>query len=106
MPLDMAVKNKQWQFRLIWSTGETFRSTSASYYLVAEGRYGHRSVFAWEGLDPSITDKAVYVATKRNGTPLSDTDGPFELVVLGQDTRCVKQLSTLRVEPKCNGLRF
>jgi hypothetical protein len=80
-------------------TGETFRSTSASYYVVAEGHDGYWSVFAWAELNPAITDKAIYVVTKRNGTPLSDADGPFELVLLGQDSRWVKQLSTLRVEP-------
>lgn len=82
-------------------TGEKFHSTAASYYLVAEGRDGYRAVFAWTELDPSFQDKAVYVVTKRNGKPLSDDDGPFELVVPGEkgNARWVRQLSALRVEP-------
>jgi hypothetical protein len=81
--------------------GEKFRSTAASYYLAAEGRDGYRAVFAWTELDPSFTGKTVYVVTKRNGKPLSDTDGPFELVVPGEkgNARWVRQLSALRVEP-------
>ena len=82
-------------------TGEKFRSTAASYYLVAEGRDGYRAVFAWTELEPSFQGKAVYVVTKRNGKSLSDDDGPFELVVPGEkgNARWVRQLSALRVEP-------
>jgi hypothetical protein len=82
-------------------TGDKFRSTAASYYLVAEGRDGSRAVFAWVEIDPSFTEKAVYVVTKRDGKPLSDNDGPFELVVPGEkgNARWVRQLAALRVEP-------
>jgi len=82
-------------------TGEKFRQTAASYYLVAESRTGYRAVFAWTEVDPSFTDKAMYVVTKRNGRPLSEDDGPFELIVPGErsNARWVRQLSLLRVEP-------
>ena len=82
-------------------TGEKFHSTAASYYLVAEGRDGYRAVFAWTELDPSFTGKSVYVVTRRNGKPLSDNDGPFELVVPGEkgNARWVRQLTALRIEP-------
>ncbi len=82
-------------------TGEKFRSTAGSYYLVAEGRDGYRAIFAWTELDPSFQGKAVYVVTKRNGKPLSDDEGPFELVVPGEKgtPRWVRRLSALRVEP-------
>jgi hypothetical protein len=88
-------------------TGEKFRSTAASYYLVAEGQDGYRAVFAWAELDPSFTDKAVYVVTKRDGKPLSDSDGPFELVLPGEkgNARWVRQLSSLRVEPNATPYR-
>ena len=82
-------------------TGENFHSTVASYYLVAEGRDGYRAVVAWVELDPSLSDKAVYIVTKRDGEPLSDNDGPFELVVPGDkgNARWVRQLTALRIEP-------
>ena len=82
-------------------TGEKFQHTAASYYLVAEGRDGYRAVFAWVELDPSFSDKAVYVVTKRDGKPLPESDGPFELVAPGEkrNARWVRQLSLLRIEP-------
>jgi hypothetical protein len=70
-----------------------------SYYLVVEARDGYRAVFAWAELDPGFMDKSVYVATMRDGKPLSDRDGPFELVVPGEKRlgRSVRQLTALRI---------
>ena len=80
--------------------GEKFHSTGASYFLMVEARDGYRAVFAWAELDPTFMDKAVYVVTKRNGKPLTDKDGPFQLVVPGEKrgARWVRQLKLLRVE--------
>jgi hypothetical protein len=81
--------------------GEAFHHTAAAHYLVAEGRDGYRAVFAWAELDSSFTDKAIYVATKRDGKPLPANDGPFQLVVPGEkrNARWVRQLTVLRIEP-------
>lgn len=81
--------------------GDEFRSTAASYYLVAEGQDGYRAVFGWAEIDPSFKDQVVYVVTKRNGKPLPDNDGPFELIVPGErgDARWVRHLISLRVAP-------
>ncbi|HEY1203275.1 MAG: molybdopterin-dependent oxidoreductase [Bryobacteraceae bacterium] len=82
-------------------TGEKYHKTAASYYVAAEGRDGYRALFAWAELDPSFIDKAVYVVTKRDGKPLSEEDGPFQLVVPGEkrNARWVRQLNLLRIEP-------
>jgi hypothetical protein len=82
-------------------TGDKYHHTAASYYLLAEGRDGYRAAFAWAELDPSFMDKAVYVVTKRDGKPLSDNDGPFELIVPGEkrNARWVRQPTVLRLEP-------
>jgi hypothetical protein len=44
-------------------------------------------------------DKAVYVVTKRDGKPVPDKDGPFELVVPGEKraARWVRQATALRL---------
>jgi hypothetical protein len=65
-------------------SGEEFHNTAASYDLLAEGKDGYRTVFAWAELDPSFTDKAVYLVTRRDGRPPPENEGPFELVVPGR----------------------
>jgi hypothetical protein len=82
-------------------TGENFRSKEASYYLMVEAKDGYRTLFAWPELDATFMDKAVYVVTMRDGWPLSEKDGPFQLVVPGEkrNGRWVRQVKSLRVEP-------
>ena len=79
--------------------GEKFHNTGASYYLVVEARDGYRAVFAWAELDSTFMDKAVYVVTKRDGKPLPDTNGPFQLVVPGEKraARWVRQVTALKI---------
>jgi len=81
-------------------TGEAFHSTAASYYLAVEARDGYRAVFAWAELDPGFMDKAIYVVTKRDGKPLPESAGPFQLVAPGEKrgARWVRQVQTLRIE--------
>jgi len=79
--------------------GEKFHSTGASYYLVVEAKDGYRATFAWAELDSTFMDKSVYLATKRDGKPLSDKDGPFQLVAPGEKraARWVRQVTALRI---------
>ncbi len=81
-------------------TGEKFHSTAASYYMLVEAKDGYRAVYAWAELDPTFMDKSVYVVAKRDGQPLSDKDGPFQLVAPGEKraARWVRQVTALRIK--------
>ena len=85
--------------RVDMPSGEKFHKTAASYYLLVEAKDGYRAVFAWAELDSTFTDKAVYMVTKRDGNPLSDKDGPFQLVAPGEKrgARWVRQVTALRI---------
>jgi len=80
--------------------GEKFHSTGASYFLMVEARDGYRAVFAWAELDSGFMDKSVYVATKRDGKPLSGKDGPFQLVAPGEKRagRWIRQVTALTIQ--------
>jgi hypothetical protein len=80
-------------------TGEKFHKTAASYYMVVKAKDGYRATFAWAELDSTFMDKAAYVVTKRDGKPLSETEGPFELVVPGEKRagRSVRQITELEI---------
>jgi hypothetical protein len=67
-------------------TGEKYRSTAASYYVVVQARDGYRAVFSWAEVDPTFTDRKVYLVTRRDGRPLVGKDGPF-LTVVPDDKR-------------------
>jgi len=80
-------------------TGEKFHATAASYYMVVSAKDGYRATFAWAELDSTFMDKAVYVVTKRDGKPLPEKDGPFELVAPGEKRagRWVRQVTELEI---------
>src|ERR1035441_1957866 len=80
--------------------GEKFHSTGASYYMVVEAKDGYRATFAWAELDSTFMNRAVYVVTKRDGKPLSEKDGPFQLVVPGEkrSARWVRQVTALKIK--------
>jgi hypothetical protein len=80
--------------------GEAFHKTGASYYLVVDAADGYKAVLAWAELDPSFTDRKVYLVTKRDGKPLADTEGPFRLVVPGEKrgARGVHQVTGLTLK--------
>jgi hypothetical protein len=61
--------------------GEAFHKTGASYYLLVDASDGYKAVFAWAELDPGFTDRRTYLVTKREGKPLTDSEGPFRLLV-------------------------
>jgi hypothetical protein len=80
--------------------GEKFHSTGASYYLTVEAADGYRAVYAWAELDPSFTDKLLYVVTARDGHPLDAKEGPFRLVAPGEKrgARWVRQVTALKIQ--------
>jgi hypothetical protein len=80
--------------------GDKFQNTAGWYYVLAEARNGSRAVFSWAELDSTFMEKPVYVATKRDGIPLSKSDGPFRLVVPGdrRSARWIRQLKTVRIK--------
>ena len=79
--------------------GDKFHSTAASYYMLVDARDGYRAVYAWAELDSGFMDKLVYVVTKRDGKPLPDADGPFQLVAPGEKraARWVRQVTALTI---------
>jgi hypothetical protein len=85
--------------RLKLPSDDEFRRAAASYYLLVNAKDGYKVVFAWAELDPSFTDRPVYVVTSRDGKPLTDRDGPFQLVVPDdkRPARWIRQVTGIRI---------
>ena len=79
--------------------GEKLRGTQLSKFLLVEAADGYRVVFALPELDPAFTDESVLVADRRDGQPLSATEGPLRLVVAHEkrQARWVRRVNTLKV---------
>ncbi len=80
--------------------GEAFKSTVASYYVLARAADGYQAVFSWAEVDPTFTDRRLYVVAARDGKPLSSAEGPLELIVPGEkrNSRWVRQLQSLAIQ--------
>jgi hypothetical protein len=51
--------------------------------VLVSGLDGFRAVFALAEFDPASTDNRVLVADSRDGSPLSDDEGPLRVVAPG-----------------------
>jgi hypothetical protein len=62
-------------------SGHAIRGRAVADYVVVRASDGYRAVFALCELDPTITDKIVLLADKRNGLPIGSDLGPFRIVI-------------------------
>ncbi|MEP7271662.1 MAG: molybdopterin-dependent oxidoreductase, partial [Acidobacteriota bacterium] len=75
--------------------GEDLRGRNLALYLVVEAADGYRAVYALPELDPLYTHKSILLATKREGKPLDDKEGPLRIVVPDEkrQARWVRQVT-------------
>ena len=80
-------------------TGEKLRGKLLTSILSVEAADGYKVVFALPELDPAFTDRRVYLATKRDGKPLSEKEGPFRIIIPDEKrpTRWVRQVTALKI---------
>lgn len=80
--------------------GEELRGKNLALYLVVEAADGYRSVYALTELDPLFTDKLILLATKREGKPLDDKEGPLRIIVPDEKRqgRWVRQVTSLIIQ--------
>jgi DMSO/TMAO reductase YedYZ molybdopterin-dependent catalytic subunit len=68
-----------------------------SLYLVVEAADGYRVVFALPELDPGYTDRTILLADRRDGKPLSDREGPLQVIVPGEKKHARWVRQTIRL---------
>ncbi|HEY6328552.1 MAG TPA: molybdopterin-dependent oxidoreductase [Blastocatellia bacterium] len=79
--------------------GSTLRGAAMANYLVVTGADGYRAVFALPELDAGFTDNLIILADRRDGQPLSATEGPLRIVVPSEkrQARSVRQVVALTI---------
>lgn len=79
--------------------GESLRGRRLLTYLLVEAADKYSALFALPELDPAFNDRLIIIADKRDGKPLSATDGPWRVIVPGEKrgARWVRQVVGLRI---------
>lgn len=76
-------------------TGDKLRGKALSSYVLATAKDGYAVVYALPEFDPQFTDAQPLIATKADGQLLSDTQGPYR-IVLPQDKKPARSLRMLQ----------
>ena len=66
--------------------GKELRGPLLAAYVLAEAKDGYRVVYSIGEIDPATGNAQILVANKKNGAPLSASEGPYRFV-LPQDKR-------------------
>lgn len=80
--------------------GEALRGAQLKLYVVVSALDGYRVVFALPEFDPDFTDRVILLADRRDGHPLSASEGPFRIVVPGEKrhARWAREVIDLDIE--------
>jgi DMSO/TMAO reductase YedYZ molybdopterin-dependent catalytic subunit len=80
--------------------GNHLRGAQMRFYFIVTASDGYQVVFALPEFDPGFTDRAILLADKRDGRPLSAPEGPLRIVVPGEKrhARWVREVIDLDIE--------
>ena len=65
--------------------GKQLRGSGLKLYVVVAASDGYHAVFALPEFDPDFTDRVILLADRRDGHALSASEGPFRMVVPGEE---------------------
>lgn len=79
--------------------GEKLRGKNLALFLTVDAADGYRAVFALPELDPAFTDAVILLAERRDGKPLSEKEGQWQIIVPNEKRhgRWVRQVISLTI---------
>lgn len=79
--------------------GDKPKATIARGSIIIKAADNYQAVFALAEIDPEFTDNKIILADKCDGQPLSDSQGPFQIIVPGDKihARWVRKVISLEV---------
>ncbi len=80
--------------------GKDFRGPQLGNYLLVEAVDGYKAVFGAAELESAFTDRPVVLADSKDGKPLPDTHGPWQIIVPDDKKhgRWVRQVTALKLK--------
>ncbi|MBL8815523.1 MAG: molybdopterin-dependent oxidoreductase [Planctomyces sp.] len=79
--------------------GEELRDEALRCFVAVKAKDEYRVVFALCEFDPEFTDRLILLADEKNGQPLDEATGPFQIIVPGEKRRArwVRQVDRIRI---------
>lgn len=79
--------------------GKDFKGAQLANFVLIEAADGYKALFAAAELDAGFTDKSIILADTKDGKPLPDTHGPWQMIVPDDKKhgRWVRQLTVVRL---------
>ena len=79
--------------------GEKLRGKWMQRFVVVEAADNYRVVFALPEFDSAFTDRKIILADSRNGEPLAENTGPFQIISPseGRHARWVRMATAIRI---------
>lgn len=80
-------------------SGDSLRGKALASYVLVEAADGYRVTFSLAEFNSSFTDRLILLVNRKDGQPLSDRDGPFQLIVPDEKrpARWVRQVVRISV---------
>ena len=79
--------------------GKELRGKHVAEYAVIVARDGYRAVFSLPEFDPAFAQRRIFLAWKKDGQPLPETEGPLRMIIPDEKhpTRWVRQVTSIRI---------
>jgi len=79
--------------------GESLRGECLRAFVTVDARDDYRAVFALAEFDADFTDRVIILAYEKDGQPLDEKTGPFQIIVPGEKkhARWVRMVKEIRV---------
>lgn len=79
---------------------DEMRGKELASYLLVEAADGYKAIFAVAEIAPEFTDRIVLLANTRDGKPLDDKQGTWQIIVPGEKKhgRWVRQVAALKIK--------
>lgn len=79
--------------------GEPAKKQTVSSYIIIRARDNYKCVFALAELDPLFSSSSIIIASKMDGKPLSENNGPYQIIVPNDKKhgRWVRQVKSIEL---------
>jgi len=82
------------------TTGSKLRGENLAKYVLISASDSYEVLYALAEIDPEFTDQVILLATKKDGRPLANGEGPFRIITPNdkKPARWIREVRSIKVE--------